>query len=682
MRLAISLLTLIAVLSTIGTLLRQNEPAVNYVNQFGGFWADIFAMLGLYRLYNASGFLLVLGFLVLSTTLCLWRNTPKILAQTRRFPDQVRRTTLAAFAHHRVLEWPAQVVVAEPTTHAQNVLHGLGYRTRVRVPPSDAQARLVVGKRGSASRYGYIFTHAAIVIICVGGLLDSDLLIKSYIRWGGRVPIAPQPVMRDIPASAQLPVQNPVYRASLFVPEGATVSQALVSLGDRVLVQPLPFQVHLRRFIVDYYSTGSPKRFASDVDIIDGKHRFAATISVNAPLTYRGVTLYQSSFDDGGSHIRLQAYPLQGNTWQPVAVAAQVGQEGKVLNTGSGKGATRLEITGLRLFNVENLQSENARGRTLSISRQLERAVAPAADPQRLKRFRNLGPSVQYKLRDSSGQAREFDTYAQPVDLDGQLVFLAGVRDQPDAPFEYWRLPADSAGRPDTFLALRAALQDPAQRQRAIERLLLNHAANGAPAAPGLKESAQRALETFAEGGLRAVARQLEQRVPATEQTRAAEVVAKLITSMVYALWESLPAQNGVASATQDAAAWRFVQAAVGALSDATQFNSPVVLFADSFTPVQASVLQAARAPGRYAVYFGCALLLIGTFAMFYIRERRVWLWWSPATTGGGQWTLALSSSRHTLAAAEEFDTLVQRLDAPARAGPSSGISSGNSPHE
>ena len=40
MRFAIALLTVIAVASVIGTILNQNEPYPNYVNQFGPFWVS------------------------------------------------------------------------------------------------------------------------------------------------------------------------------------------------------------------------------------------------------------------------------------------------------------------------------------------------------------------------------------------------------------------------------------------------------------------------------------------------------------------------------------------------------------------------------------------------------------------------------------------------------------------
>ena len=70
MRFAISLLTIICIASVIGTVLKQNEPTNNYINQFGPFWAELFATLKLNSVYSAWWFLLILAFLVLSTSLC------------------------------------------------------------------------------------------------------------------------------------------------------------------------------------------------------------------------------------------------------------------------------------------------------------------------------------------------------------------------------------------------------------------------------------------------------------------------------------------------------------------------------------------------------------------------------------------------------------------------------------
>ena len=79
MRFAVSLLTILGIASIIGTVLKQNEPYANYVVQFGQFWFEFFERLGLYDVYHSVWFLAILLFLVISTTLCIYRNSPLML---------------------------------------------------------------------------------------------------------------------------------------------------------------------------------------------------------------------------------------------------------------------------------------------------------------------------------------------------------------------------------------------------------------------------------------------------------------------------------------------------------------------------------------------------------------------------------------------------------------------------
>ncbi|NIU63679.1 MAG: hypothetical protein GWN66_24810, partial [Pseudomonas stutzeri] len=68
-----------------------------------------------------------------------------------------------------------------------------------------------------------------------------------------------------------------------------------------------------------------------------------------------------------------------------------------------------------------------------------------------------VGPSVTYKLRDAAGQAVEYHNYMLPVELDGQRVYLLGLRDTPQESFRYLRVPADENDSLDGFVRLRAA---------------------------------------------------------------------------------------------------------------------------------------------------------------------------------------------------------------------------------
>ena len=97
MRFSISLLTVICIASVIGTVLQQQQPYSNYVNQFGPFWAEVFDAASLYRVYSAWWFLLILAFLVISTSLCIARSTPKILAELKVYKENIRAQSLRAF---------------------------------------------------------------------------------------------------------------------------------------------------------------------------------------------------------------------------------------------------------------------------------------------------------------------------------------------------------------------------------------------------------------------------------------------------------------------------------------------------------------------------------------------------------------------------------------------------------
>ena len=64
-------------------------------------------------------------------------------------------------------------------------------------------------------------------------------------------------------------------------------------------------------------------------------------------------------------------------------------------------------------------------------------------------------------------------------------------------------------------------------------------------------------------------------------------------------------------------------------------------------------MFQVARAPGKTVVYTGAVLLILGVFAMLYIRERRLWVWIESDGAQGSSTprctTGALSTNRRTL---------------------------------
>ncbi len=659
MRFAISLLVIICVASVIGTVLPQNLPENTYIEQFGPFWYDVLAKFSVWSIYNSIWFLVIMAFLVVSTSVCLTRNTPKMIKDMRSFREHVRGSSLRAF-HHRVeLDSPRDLQASNEAVLGWFKQQGYAVKTR-----EEPGGLLLAAKKGSGNRLGYICAHASIVIICVGGLLDSELPVRMQVWLFDKEPIVENMLIADVPPTGRLALANPSFRANLLIPEGGTRENAVVNVGDAALVQPLPFELKLNKFIVDYYSTGMPSRFASEVVVTDPDtgETFEQTIEVNKPLRYKGVTVYQSSFDDGGSLIDLAAFPLSGTQPGPFGLEKRVG-ENVDLPVGNTGRQVRLEVTGLRPINVEDLTSGEPQPKKMI---EHVAAVTGSAASKRDKNLQNIGPSVEYQLIDETGQATRFHNYMLPAQLegDGIPVLLAGVALPGEADYQYLRIPADEAASAGEFMQLRAALADPAARTEAARRFALNSAPNDASRA-ALQESANRALDTFSEGGLQAISNFLETNVPAQELPRAADVVIRLLGSTMAQLRGIAREQAGMPPVDpnqQQNVQW--VQVAVGALSDLRFYPAPILFSMRSFDLVQASVFQISRAPGMYTVYFGCLLLVIGIFAMFYVRDRRIWVWLKRSDEDSGTHVLAaMTSQKRTLDFNREFERFKQALD-------------------
>jgi cytochrome c biogenesis protein len=683
MRFAISLLTVICIASVIGTVLKQHEPLANYVNQFGPFWAQLFLALKLNAVYSAWWFLLILAFLVVSTTLCVARHAPKYLADIRTYKENIREQSLKAF-HHR-----AEAEVAGGTREAAErmgrQLASGGWKVKLQQRDTAAgpgTGWMLAAKAGAVNKLGYIAAHSAIILICLGGLFDGDLIVRAQMLLGGKTPYTGGGMISDVPSEHRLSPRNPTFRGNLMVSEGTQSGTAILSQSDGILLQELPFSVELKKFIVEYYSTGMPKLFASDIVIHDRAtgEKLERRVEVNHPASYKGVEIYQSSFDDGGSSVKLHAVPLDG-AQKAFDVEGTIGNSTVFTQQDAGgkQEKVALEFTGLRTVNVENF-GDSSRGqgadvRKVDLKQSIEDRLGAAHKTNGRKDLRNIGPSISYKLRDAAGQAREFQNYMLPVDMgDGQPVFLLGLRENQADPMRYLRIPADPEGTLDTFMRLRAAMQDPAMGEKAARAYVRKAVDASRPElAEPLTQSALKALELFAGhserkgpngkplGGLQALSDFMEANVPAAERERAGEVLVRILNGVLFELTQQVREQAGQKPLEASEKTQSFMTQAVFSLSDAQFYPVPLVFMLQDFKQVQASVFQVARAPGKNVVYLGCALLILGVFAMLYVRDRRLWIWLTPHN-GGSHADMALSTNRRTLDGDREFGVLAGKL--------------------
>lgn len=652
MRFAITLLSVICIASVIGTVLRQSEPMGNYINQFGPFWAEVFGAFNLYTVYSAPWFLVILAFLVVSTSLCIARNTPKIIADLKNYKEGVREQSLQAHHHKAIAELPSNPAMA--LAEIGSALTQLGWKARVQ---QREHGTMIAARQGAANKLGYIAAHSAIVLILIGGVLDGNAMVKLAMWLQGKELYTGTGFLSEIKPEYRLSTANPSFRGNVSVAENQRQGIAVLSLPSGVVLQDLPFDIELKKFNVEYYPTGMPKSFTSDIVIHDGGQTREATVKVNEPVIHQGLAIYQSSFEDGGSKLRLLAQPL-ASAGTPLPIEGRVG-------TRLAFGDQMLELDGLRVINVENLAGDanNPSGadvRKVDLGERLGQHLGSGAKGNTTKSLHNVGPSFSYKLRDAAGQAREFSNYMLPVELDGQKVFLAGVRESPADAFRYLRMPADENGELAGWLRLRQALGDAALRDTAAQRYATAATPPTQPQlAPQLKLTAQRALTLFSgaaakpsdevKGGLPALSQFVERDVPESDRQRVSEVLLRILNGSLFELNQLARERAGLKPAATDAATQAFMTQAVMSLSDSLYYPSPMLLQLQDFEQVQASVFQVARAPGQKLVYLGALLLIIGVFAMLYVKERRLWIWIAPsADTASSQVRMAMSSTRES----------------------------------
>ncbi len=629
MRFAVSLLSVLGIASIIGTVLKQNEPYENYIIKFGQFWFNFFESLGLYDVYHSGWFLLILLFLVISTSLCIYRNSPLMIKEWKTFKEQATEKSLNAFSHQETY------VVNDLANSKQNLIQFLqlkGFKYKVKTHKDGSE--LIAAKAGTHQRLGYIFTHAAIVIICFGGLLDGNLPLKvQEILGQKRIETLDIPESQ-VPPISRLSINNPSFRANMTLPEGTSDNVAFVRVRDGYLVQDLPFRVALKDFRIEHYATGQPKSFESDIVIIDPdlKEPITKTISVNHPLIYKGVAIYQSDFQDGGTKLNFKVWNLLSKDNVPQPLNGAIFQKGVL---GAGPEALKVEYNDFRKFNIINL-SPDGKGKP-----------------------HNVGPNITYKLRDTQGQAKEYVTYMQPMQIDGKFYFISGMRETVQDEFHYLRIPVDADLGIEGFMNLRSILMDETKYAEIAHRLSTdaverNEKMNGKELAlrKQFEDSVVQLLRTFAHGGYNQVAEVIEKNVPASEREMAAKTYIKMINVAALEAYNMGLAMNKKPLLVNSPETQTLIGDSLNAFSDMFFYGTPYYLQLAQFEHKEASGLQLTKSPGQKWVYLGSVLLVIGIFSMMYIRERRIWLLFKPTSQ---QVHFAMSSNRKNLDFEQEF---------------------------
>jgi cytochrome c biogenesis protein len=141
---------------------------------------------------------------------------------------------------------------------AVSSMNNIGFKP---LESSGEEGIQLYAEKGNFTRLGVYITHLSILLILIGAVIG--------IFFG--------------------------YNAVLNLPEGEVSSFAY---KDRETKIPIGFDLRCDNFEVEYYpGSEMPKAYRSWLTVIkDGKEVMKKSIGVNDPLSYEGITFYQSSF--------------------------------------------------------------------------------------------------------------------------------------------------------------------------------------------------------------------------------------------------------------------------------------------------------------------------------------------------------------------------------------------------
>ena len=640
MRFAVALLSLLGIASVIGTVLQQNQLQTDYLVKFGPFWTRIFDFLGLYDVYASAWFVVIMMFLVVSTSLCLIRNVPPFWREMKSFREKVKEKSLAAMRHSSLLDVNIAPEVAKRYLEVQ------GFQGKT-INREDGSV-LIAAKKGTMNKWGYIFAHIALIVICLGGLIDSNLLLKLGMLTGRIVPDNQAVYAKDFKPESILGAANLSFRGNVSISEGQSADVVFLNADNGMLVQDLPFEVKLKKFHIDFYNTGMPRDFASDIEVTDKAtgEKLERTIRVNHPLTLHGITIYQASFADGGSDLAFKAWNLGEASRQPVVLKATSMRQ---FPLDIGRHKYRLEFDQFTSMNVEDMSEDGKREKSLNSTLNDVRAVS-----QEGKKYTNIGPSIVYRIRDAAGQAVEYKNYMLPVLQEQDYFWITGTRSGLQQQYRWLRIPLDKQGKADTFMALREFLKDGEGLKR-----LVSDATKDAPAE--IREqfilAAENTLNIFARKGYLGLDEFITTNIPKEQQEKMQGYFYEMLYGVMNAALDETIRRYGLPEWQQDEVRNRFLLHSMDAYTGLTEYPAPMLLQLDGFSEVRSSGLQMTRSPGSLLVYLGSVLLVLGTVFMFYVREKRAWILFSD-----GKIRFAMSSARSERDLQKEFPKHVESL--------------------
>ena len=255
-KLALFTLCLLALTSIIGTIIPQKESIDWYIQNYSETTAKIFQVLSIPDMYNSWWFLGLLTLLSINLIICSIDRFPGVWKQVKA--DNLAIDLKRLPKMRLKSDWVSGKNEEDFATDISKNLASKGWKT---VQRKRDDSLLLFSQKGAMTRTGVYIVHASILVIFIGAIIGE--------LYG--------------------------FKASVMLPENQETSTAFETGTGKSI--DLGFTVRCDRFDIEFYDSGMPKSYKSKLTVTEnGKVTRVKNIVVNDPLTYNGITFYQSSY--------------------------------------------------------------------------------------------------------------------------------------------------------------------------------------------------------------------------------------------------------------------------------------------------------------------------------------------------------------------------------------------------
>lgn len=284
LKLTMFLLISVALISIIGTILPQGTIPQEYLAQISPAKIKIYKALGFFDMYHSWWFILLLYLLTVNLVACSIKRLPHIWKIITR-PETVLSDGLErSLANVATIQSPGEAGAIK-----ERAVAFLKSEFSEPVVTEADGAWHLFAQKTPWCRLSVYFVHLSVIVIFVGALTGSLFGYKGFVN----------------------------------ILEGESVSKVMLRSEKEL---DLGFSLRLEKFSVAKYANGAPKEFKSILTVLENGQPVPgytnARVIVNDPLTYKGITFYQSSYGNAGNYFFIVS-DLDGKNGMSLTVPAQ-----------------------------------------------------------------------------------------------------------------------------------------------------------------------------------------------------------------------------------------------------------------------------------------------------------------------------------------------------------------------